>query len=236
MSDGPELPPLEREPVPVPSMRTAILASLAAALAALLLFAWLADEVFENHTRRFDAMVRAWVHQYASPPLTSVMVSVSLLGSAVLVPVITALALVIFLRLHWRRAAIWLVVSTAGGLVLELTLKNAYHRPRPTPFFGTAPHSYSFPSGHALMSFCLYGVLAGLLSRRVRSVGIRVAVWIFAAVLIVAIGLSRIYLGVHWPSDVVAGYLAAALWVSALLTADRVRKRQRLHARGDNTS
>ncbi len=221
--------------MPVPSMRTAILTSLAAALAALLLFTWLADEVFEGHSHRFDAVVRAWVHQYASPPLTDAMTAISALGSPVLIAVFI-LALVIFLRLHWRRAAIWLVISMAGGLVLELTLKNAYHRLRPTPFFGTAPHSYSFPSGHALMSFCLYGVLAGLLSRRVRSVGIRIAVWIFAAVLIAAIGLSRIYLGVHWPSDVLAGYLAAAVWVSALLTADRVRKRQRRHARGDNTT
>jgi undecaprenyl-diphosphatase len=56
-------------------------------------------------------------------------------------------------------------------------------------------------------------------------------VWIIAIVLVAAIGLSRIYLGVHYPSDVVAGYLAAAMWVSALLAADRVRKRRRLHAR-----
>ncbi len=220
------LPGPEREPAPVPAMHTAILASLAVAVAALLLFSWLANEVFAGHARRFDDFVRAWVHQYASPPLTTFMTAISLFGALGLAFVF-AIALAIFLRLHWRRAAIWLAVTIAGGLVLEIALKNLYHRPRPEPFFGTLPHSYSFPSGHALMSFCLYGVLAGLLSRRLRSRALRIVVWIVAAVLIVTIGLSRIYLGVHYPTDVLAGYLAAAIWISALFAADRLRHRRR---------
>ncbi len=110
---------------------------------------------------------------------------------------------------------------------MELTLKYAYHRARPVPFFGGVPHTYSFPSGHSLVSFCVYGVLAGLLSHRVRSTTHRLLVWLVAAVLVLAIGLSRIYLGVHYPSDVLAGYLAAAVWVSSLVAADRVRKHKR---------
>lgn len=84
------------------------------------------------------------------------------------------------------------------------------------------------------MSFCVYGVLAGLLSHRIRSAGVRIMVWILAVALVAAIGVSRIYLGVHYPSDVIAGYLAAAVWVSALLAADRVRQQQRLHAKKKN--
>ena len=231
-ADNSELPGMEREvpaPVPSPSMRAALLASLAAAVLALWLLWWLAEEVFEGDTLRFDNAVRAWIHQFASPSLTSAMVGISALGSQVLA-VAVIIAFVIFLRLRWRRAAIWLLLTVAAGLVLELTLKYAFHRPRPTPFFGAVPHTYSFPSGHSLMSFCIYGVLAGLLSHRLRSAAVRIMVWIPAAVLVAAIGVSRIYLGVHYPSDVIAGYLAAAVWVSALLAADRVRKRKRRSA------
>jgi undecaprenyl-diphosphatase len=224
-----ELPNIEREPAaPLPSMRAAIVGSLATAAVGLALFSWLADEVFEGSARHFDDLVRAWVHQFASPPLTSAMVAISALGSGVLAVVFIA-AFVIFMRIKWRRAAMWLLITMAGGLVLELALKSGFHRLRPTPFFGPVPLTYSFPSGHSLMAFCIYGVLAGLLSHRVRTAALRALIWSLAAVLVLAIGLSRIYLGVHYPSDVVAGYLAAAVWVSALIAADRVRRRKRLH-------
>src|SRR5260370_36869525 len=103
-----------------------------------------------------------------------------------------------------------------GALVLDLALKYAFHRPRPVPFFGAAPHSWSFPSGHSLFSFCIYGVLAGLFIARVKSWPLKIAIWCAAAALIGMIGLSRIYLGVHYPSDVLAGYLAWAGWVHAV--------------------
>ncbi|HMC29816.1 MAG TPA: phosphatase PAP2 family protein, partial [Candidatus Angelobacter sp.] len=86
------------------------------------------------------------------------------------------------------------------------------------------PNSYSFPSGHALTSLCFYGVMAGLLSARIKSLPWRIALWTAAVLLIIAIGLSRIYLGVHYPSDVLAGYLAATVWVSAVIVLDHVRK------------
>ena len=76
-----------------------------------------------------------------------------------------------------------------------------------------------------MFSFCFYGVLAGLLAGRIGSRLGRVLIWTLAALLVAAIGLSRIYLGVHYPSDVIAGYLAAALWVSTLVTLDHMRKK-----------
>jgi undecaprenyl-diphosphatase len=115
-------------------------------------------------------------------------------------------------------------VAMTGSLVLDVALKYIYHRTRPTAYFGTAPHSYSFPSGHALCSFCFYGVLAGLLSARTKPLAWRLFIWFAAATLVIAIGLSRIYLGVHYPSDVVAGYLAAAVWVGTIIVLDHVRR------------
>lgn len=207
-------------------MEAAVLLSLAVAVLALFLFGRLASEMREGDTERFDLAVRSWVHQFASPGVTRAMTAISLLGYEILI-VVLVLALAVFLFLGWRHAAGWLAVSMAGALALDLALKYAFHRPRPQPFFGAAPPSYSFPSGHALCSFCFYVVLAGLIAARTRSLALRIAVGIAAAVLVIAIGLSRIYLGMHYPSDVVAGYLAAAVWVATLLVLDRWRVSRR---------
>jgi undecaprenyl-diphosphatase len=207
-------------------MEITVIISLAAAVLSLFLFAWIAHEIGEGDTSRFDLAVRAWVHQFASPGMTRAMSAISLLGYNILI-VELVFALAVFLYLRWRHAAGWLAVSMAGALALDLALKSAFHRPRPQPFFGTAPHSYSFPSGHALCSFCFYAVLAGLIAARTRSLALRMAVGIAAAALVIAIGLSRIYQGVHYPSDVIAGYLAAAVWVTTLLVLDRWRVRRR---------
>ena len=216
----------EETPEPTALFEAAILASLGAAMLALFLFAWLGNEMLQGDTRHFDQAVREWVHGYASPATTRAMNAISLLGYNILI-VELLIALAVFAKLRWRRAAVWLTIAMVGSLVLDLTLKYIYHRTRPTAYFGMAPHSYSFPSGHAMCSFCFYGVLAGLLSARTKPLGWRLLIWFTAAALIIAIGLSRIYLGVHYPSDVVAGYLAAAVWVGTIIVLDHVRKVRR---------
>ena len=208
---------------PLALFEAAIVASLAVAALALLLFAWLGNEVLAGDTRHFDDAIRSWVHQFSSPAMTQAMNAISHLGYGILLLELAA-TLTLFAWLRWRRAAGWLAVAMAGSLLLDVTLKYAYHRARPTAFFGVAPNSYSFPSGHALCSFCFYGVLAGLLSRRTKRLLWRLAIWSAAAALVIAIGLSRIYLGVHYPSDVLAGYLAATVWVATVIVLDHVRK------------
>jgi membrane-associated phospholipid phosphatase len=223
------LPEPEQEPKPTTLIEIATLSALAVSILCLLLFAWLASEMREGDTLKFDAAVRGWVHQFASPTLTRAMIFISLLGYDVLIAELV-LALSIFLWLRWKRGAGWLLVATVGGVVLDVVLKYSFHRQRPAPFFGDAPHSYSFPSGHALVSFCFYVVLAGLIADRVRPLFLRILLGVIAAVLVISIGISRIYLGVHYPSDVLAGYLAAAMWVGTILTLDRIRERRRRRA------
>lgn len=213
----------EEAPKPTALFEAAIVTSLALAVLALFLFAWLGSEVLEGDTQHFDQVIREWVHGFASAGMTRAMNAVSLLGYNILILELL-IAFAVFAWLHWRRAAVWLAVAMTGSLALDLTLKYAYHRSRPSAFFGTAPHSYSFPSGHALCSFCFYGVLAGLFSARTKSLSWRLLIWIAAAALVAAIGLSRIYLGVHYPSDVLAGYLAATVWVGTVIVLDHVRK------------
>lgn len=221
-----QLPAVERQPKPLVFLRVAVPLSLVLAAGGLFLLAWIAEEVIEDHTRRFDSAIRSWVHQYSSPAMTTAAQVASWLGEYG-VAIAFVLALVLFLFFGWRRAALWLTITQAGALVLNVSLKYAFHRPRPTPFFGPLPHTYSFPSGHALFSFCFYGVLAGLLADRIQSRLVEAVIWVAAAILVAAIGLSRIYLGVHYPTDVVAGYLTAAIWVSSMIAFDRLRTAKR---------
>ncbi len=214
---------------PTPLFEVAVVVSLAAAVLALFLFAWIGREMHEGDTQQFDLAVRAWVHRFASPAMTRTMTIFSLMGYNILIAELLV-ALVAFLTLRWRRAFLWLTISMTGSLLLDLALKYAFQRPRPVAFFGVAPHSYSFPSGHALCSFCFYLVLAGLLSARIKSLVLRIVIWTLAVAMVTMIGLSRIYLGVHYPSAVIAGYLAAAVWVGAVIVLDHVRKVRRSSA------
>jgi undecaprenyl-diphosphatase len=219
-------------PKPAPSRKLSTLfeavvfTSLTVAVLSLFLFAWIGDSVAHDRTVGFDLAVRNQVHAYASPALDRVMVFISFLGGDGLTAAVI-LSVIAFRWLHWRRAMLWMAVTILGAVVLDLSLKYAFHRHRPTPFFVSVPHTYSFPSGHSLFSFCFYGVLAGLLTRRLKSRLARGLIWVFAALLVAAIGLSRIYLGVHYPSDVIAGYLAASVWVSTLLALDHVRVKRK---------
>jgi undecaprenyl-diphosphatase len=222
MANRKSLPEAERARQPLVLLGIAVPVSLLLAVAGLFLFAWIAGEVMEEHTMRFDLAVRASIHRNASLTMTRAARFASFVGSDVLGAAFV-LSLLVFAFLRWHRAAIWLTLTMAGGLVLDLSLKHAFHRQRPAPFFGPVPYTYSFPSGHALFSFCFFGVLAGLLADRLKSRPAKILVWLIAAVLIVAIGLSRIYLGVHYPTDVLGGYLAAAVWVSSMIAFDHAR-------------
>jgi undecaprenyl-diphosphatase len=202
--------------------------AIALAVAMLFVFAWIADEVADSETLRFDLALRNYVHQFASPAVTACMQAFSIIGGQVLTALSVIMPVVLWLR-EKRRAAVWLAVTTVGALVLDLALKYAFHRQRPVAFFGSAPITYSFPSGHSLFSFCFYGTLAGLMAARTSSKALKAIIYGGAALLIFSIGLSRIYLGVHYPTDVVAGYLAAGIWVTTVVILDRWRSRKRLN-------
>lgn len=192
------------------------------AAAALWFFGWIAEEVMESDTARFDAVVRAWVHGLVSPTLTGVMQGFSFVGSVGMQMGLTLAAIVLFLYWGRRRAASLLAITMTGAAVLDVALKLAFHRARPVPFFGTSPGSFSFPSGHALGSVCFYGALAVILSAHITQRSTKAILWGVAVFFIAMIGLSRIYLGVHYPSDVIAGYSVAIVWVAAVGFADRL--------------
>jgi membrane-associated phospholipid phosphatase len=183
---------------------------------ALLLFGWLADEILRGEKPCFDSVVRDTVHEWASPQLTYSIRGITLLGSSVF---LIGMSVVVGWRLAGvgrRNAAVLLLLAVVGAQLLDEMLKLVFHRQRPAAFFGYQdPASYSFPSGHAFSSSCFYGVLAAIVGGRMDSRR-RILVWATVAFLVLLIGFSRVYLGVHYPSDVLAGYAAAVIWIGAL--------------------
>jgi undecaprenyl-diphosphatase len=193
-----------------------LLGALLIAGTALFVFGWLAEEMLEGDTRQFDAFVRTAVHQFATPGLTRVMQVFSFFGSVVAVTAMCLAAICVSLYYGRTRTAVMLAITMAGVAALDVALKLAFHRPRPVAFVGGTPSTYSFPSGHALGSLCFYGMLAAILAERARRRGAKFCIWMTAVFLVGMIGFSRIYLGVHYPSDVIAGYCAAVAWVGAV--------------------
>lgn len=205
-----------------------LLAALAVAVGGLIFFGWLTDEMLEGDTSSFDDAVRSSVHQYAAPALTTVMQIASFLGSTVFLTSFGIGVFVVFWLLKRRRAATLFAVTMLGSSILLITLKTAFHRARPEPFFDTLlPASYSFPSGHSLMSCCFYGVLAAIITTRIERRFYKIIIWLAAVLLVALVGLSRVYLGVHYPSDVLAGYTAAFVWVVAVAATDRFLRHRR---------
>jgi undecaprenyl-diphosphatase len=198
-----------------------LLGALLIAATALFVFGWLAEEMIEGDTQQFDAFVRTAVHHLVTPGLTRLMQVFSFLGSVAAVTTMCLGAICVSLYFRRTRTAALLAITMLGAAALDVALKHAFHRPRPVAFFGATPSSYSFPSGHALGSLCFYGILAAILAARARGPGAKFCVWMAAVVLVGMIGFSRIYLGVHYPSDVIAGYCAAIVWVGAVGFLDR---------------
>jgi membrane protein DedA with SNARE-associated domain/membrane-associated phospholipid phosphatase len=196
----------------------------------LWLFGGVAEDVLTGDPLvRFDQTVATTLHEMASPPLTTFFLIVTAFGS---VETIALLGLLVAAVLAWRRS--WLMMGTwlaavVGSQVLDQILKQFFARPR--PYFEhplLLESSYSFPSGHAMESLVVYGMLAYFAVLALESWRARTAMVFGAALVVLLIGLSRMYLGVHYFSDVVAGYAAGGVWLSTLITgAETVRRAKR---------
>jgi undecaprenyl-diphosphatase len=138
---------------------------------------------------------------------------VTALGYYWVVLPLLGVVIALFYRAGWRLSATLLLVSTAGSVVLTTVLKSVIRRARPDLFdSGYQASFYSFPSGHATVAVGFYGMLTLVLAYRLRGTA-RWAVGVSGVIVVLLIGFSRLYLGVHYPTDIVAGYLAALLWL-----------------------
>lgn len=187
---------------------------LALAVAALWALSALTDEVLEGETLRFDEAVLLGVAEWTSPRTDILAPDLTALGGGTVVLALAVVSATLLAVLGRRWYAILICVAVGGGWILSPVLKLLFGRPRPQVVEWRTPHAgqASFPSGHAIMAMVLYVVLAYIIHRLGNRTSISLAAWIIAALLISVIGVTRIYLGVHYPSDVLAGYAVGFAW------------------------
>lgn len=212
-----------------------ILGIVVAAASALWVFIEVADEVIDGEAHAVDNVILKVLgvagdpgQPFGPPWLQAAARDITALGSfTVLGLVVIAISAFLLLAGKRRMAGFVLLATTSGALVSTL-LKQVFSRPRPDLFLhGDYVVSASFPSGHAMISALVYLTLGALLARIVPRRRLRLFVMTIALVLTAAIGLSRIYLGVHWPTDVLAGWAAGAAWaLASWAVAEHVRLRE----------
>lgn len=186
------------------TLRTIALFGLA--IVASVAFVVIAALVRTGAVDRLDTAIELAVHRFDSAPLDVVMETATLIGSnAVLLPAV-ALVTLLAIHRHRRNVAIVLVIDTIIVIIAYSALKVMFSRERPRLFDKIAlPTDYSFPSGHSMSAIAIWGVIAAALIALYP--GARRLVVVAAVALIATIGLSRIYLGVHWPFDVLGGFV-----------------------------
>ncbi|MCZ8516343.1 phosphatase PAP2 family protein [Paenibacillus filicis] len=163
----------------------------------------------------FDAGIISAVGKLESPGLTKVMIFFTTIGAGWPAVLITAgMMMGLYVWVRQRRELILLAAVAVGSAALNTVLKLLFRRARPTLHRIVEATGYSFPSGHSMAAFTLYGLMVFLLWKHIPSAAGRVAMIILGTFMIFMIGLSRIYLGVHYPSDVLGGFLASGCWLT----------------------
>jgi undecaprenyl-diphosphatase len=180
------------------------------------------EEITDNWVRVSDLKITNFLRGLESQWLTYLMRALSFIGSWMVLAPVVAVGFFWLLARGSRREALIFAGVVGGASLLNVYLKLVFQRPRPSPLWALAEEaSFSFPSGHSVAAFAFYGVIAYLIFRRLKSRTGRSAVICTALVFILGMGASRVYLGVHYPSDVVAGYLVGFIWLATVVLASR---------------
>lgn len=176
-------------------------------------FVALAKEVRDNETLPLDREILLGIHNYATPTLDSIARILTQFGGVVLVPISALVIAGLFLKKLGRSYALLILCGVVGSSLLNLLLKTLFSRARPQLWERlVVEHSFSFPSGHAMASASLAAsVVAALWYTRWRWTAI-----LLGMVYITVVGFTRLYLGVHYPTDIVAGWMLAIAWVAAV--------------------
>jgi len=200
----------------------------------------LAEKVHGNNAalQKLDTSIHDWaVRERTSGATTFFTIMTIIGGPAGLAVLLTIIGIILAIRRRWRWL-IYLAVTAGGGALLNLELKRYFARARPIAAeMLRRANGYSFPSGHAMGSAVAFGALAYLAFRAIRSWPAKTAIIAFFYTLLASVALSRVYLGVHWISDVLAGVTVGTVWVTTTTVAyETTRRIRRLRRRPDEVS
>jgi undecaprenyl-diphosphatase len=179
------------------------------------------DELLKASFQQGDRALQGWVHGFTTTWLTVVMRALSWIGSPYMVAPSVVLAAG---SLWWTRQkddAVLVAAAALGGAALDEVMKLHFKRLRPdVPWALVHEHSFSFPSGHSVLAMVIYGVIVYKTQDKLHSKWAKAALMVGAFLIVVGIGVSRVYLGVHYPSDVAGGYFVGAVWLAAVIISD----------------
>ena len=217
------------------SHELAVLLALTGVAGGVWAFLKIASEVSEGETLALDrkillSMRRPDLSPKGSPQLEEIMRDCTALGGVAVLSLLTLSTAGFLLLTGKKHMAGFLSCSVASGLLVSLALKDSYHRPRPDLVpFASAFTTTSFPSGHSMLSALTYLTLGAVLARSYGRKRLKAYFLCLAALLSCLVGVSRVYLGVHWPTDVLAGWTAGATWATLCwLSARWLQNRRRL--------
>ena len=185
----------------------------------LVVFVWFSREILEKDTVFIDQSISLLVYSWRTPFLTQLMILITAFGNQILLILAASVTIIFAIKKH-RKEAVLFCLAIAMGAVLNSTFKLMAQRPRPTLSPLIVEKSYSFPSGHAMNSFIFYALLAYFSYHFFRNKAMSIFVSIACGILIFLIGFSRIYLGVHYFTDVIAGYIAGFWWFITILLVE----------------
>lgn len=200
----------------------------------VMLFGILADEVFEVHGQHpLDRRLTLAVRGFQRPTRDALARSVTTLGDArFLVPACLATVAVLYWKKH-RVSAILFAGSVVGGWALEILLKISFNRTRPDLWPAlVSEKTPSFPSGHATMSTVFFGGIVALVFHLSERRAVRTVAVLGAAVIVLSVGFTRVYLGAHWATDVLAGFLVGLFWVVVCATGTEFFARRNARRKG----
>lgn len=195
-----------------------VISALVIGFISLIGFSFIAVLIGVGKVAEFDQALISFIRGFETPALTSIMKLFTFIGSFPVVLVIFLIVSFIFFRVLKSRTEIFLVAAViVGTQVINMLLKLLFHRARPDIHLLIDVGGYSFPSGHAMSAFAVYGILTFVFWRHIpKRIG-RISLIIGSSMFILFIGMSRIYLGVHYPSDIIGGYFASAAWLTVAI-------------------
>ncbi|BFM19207.1 phosphatase PAP2 family protein [Gilvimarinus japonicus] len=216
-----------------------------ALLASIWVFAEIADEVTDGETHEFDRSVLLMMRTAddVSDPIGPGWVEemgrdITALGGNVILTLLTLLVMGYLVLCQRRRLALVVLVASLGSLGANTLLKDSYERDRPDLVpHGAEVYTASFPSGHSMVAAATYLTLGALLARAEKRRRLKAYYLVAALTITLLVGVSRVYLGVHWPTDVLAGWTAGAGWALACwLLAGWLQRRGQVEPESNNPS